>query len=177
MNKTSNLTLSGLTMLIAGIILYMSEQIGISMAKILIPILFILSGGFAIRFSKYSKLPIIAQQYHKIQGIGLIIFALLIIGLPNTLVSFLMIITYFVIMFGIFEITFALNVLSSKHKINTNILISRLSAGAISLIGGFILLLTTLKDEFKGMSIASILIIISGISIIYFAQYLKKLNL
>ena len=176
MNETTDLTLSGLTMLIAGLLLYLSEQIGIYTAKILIPILFILSGIFAIRFSNNSNLPKIAKLYHKIQGISLILFAFLIIALPNTLQSFLMIVTYFVLMFGIFELTFALNALSSKHKINTNILISRLVAGAINLIGGFILLLTTLNDEFKGISIASILIIIGGFSIIYFAQYLKKLK-
>ncbi len=128
-------------------------------------------------FSNYDKLPKIAKQYHLLQGIGLIAYGVILYMGADSLKSFLMISTYFVLMYGLFEIFFIFGVLSSKHKINKGILMSRIVAGGLNLIGGFILLMTTLSNEIDGLLMARILIMIAGIGIAIFARKLAKSDL
>lgn len=177
MNKIFYLAFSGLIMLAAGILLYLSDGLlGIENAKIIIPALFIASGVSAIIFSGYDKLPKIAKKYHIAQGAGLIVFAVCMATIPESLKSFLMVVSYFVLMYGLFEIIFTFGVLGSNHKINKRIMMSRIVAGVLNLIGGFVLVLTSLKDEATGLTIASILIIIAGASIAIFAFRLRKME-
>ncbi|WP_147405053.1 hypothetical protein [Aquimarina sp. AD10] len=173
MNKIFYIAFSGLIMLASGIFLFLSSKIGVEIIKILVPLLLLLSGISAIVFSKYEKIPRIAQQYHIIQGVGLVAYAIILFFLANSLPSFLMITTYFVIMYGLFEIIFIFGVLNAKHTINKSILMSRAIAGGLNLVGGFFLLLASLNDEIQGLSIAALLISIGGLSIAIFAHKLS----
>ncbi|WP_271766635.1 hypothetical protein [Aquimarina algiphila] len=173
MNKTMYLTFSGLMMIAAGLILFFSEKIGIPNSKILTPAFMIFAGICSFIFSKYDKLPKIANQYHILQGLGLIIYGAIVATSVNSLKSFLMVSTYFILMYGLFEIVFAFAVMTSSYKINKGILMSRLVAGGLNLLGGFILLMATLNNEMEGLLITSLLIIIGGISLVVFARKIR----
>lgn len=174
MNKIFYLTLSGLVLLVTGILLFFSDEIGIELNKILIPLSLLISGVSAVVFSKNEKLPKIASQYHAFQGFGLAAYGIILFFMANSLTSFLMISTYFVLMYGLFEVFFIFGVMNSKYKINKGIFMSRLVAGGLNLIGGFILLMATMSKEKDGLLMASILIIIAGFSIVIFAYRLDK---
>ncbi|WP_046757519.1 hypothetical protein [Kordia jejudonensis] len=174
MNKTFYLALGGQLMIASGLILFFSDKIDITVSKTLIPVFMVLAGLCTLLFSTYDKLPKIAKQYHFIQGVGFIVYATIIFALINSLQGFLLTTIYFVIMFGMFELLFAFGVLNSKHSINKEILISRILAGIVNLVGGFILLMMTFDDEKKGLFFTSILLAIGGISILIFSSKVRK---
>ncbi len=177
MNKTFYLAFSGLMLLAAGMVLFFSEQLGVRHSKILVPLFFIISGLAAMVFSNYDMLPQIARKYHIVQGFGMATFGSVVWALADSMEAFLLVTTYFVIMYGLFELVFSFGVLNSKHKINKGILMSRLVTGAINLIGGFILLLVTLKSPNSGIQIASVLITLGGLSLANFARNLRRMEL
>lgn len=166
MNKIINLTLSGLSLLAAGIVLLFSQNIGVSTSKIIVPILFALAGVLAFLYAQANKEHKIAKQFHLIQGLGLLIFSVLIAVIPDSLESFLRITTYFILVFGIFEITFIFSVLNAKEKLNKNILFMRLAAGIVNLLGAFILLLALLQDVSTALNIAGLLIALGGLGFV-----------
>lgn len=174
MNKTHYLTLSGLFLIAVGIILLFSKEVGIESSKVLVPISFGLSGIFSFLFSKSNSQHKIAKQFHLIQAIGILVFAAIIVSIPETLKSFLSITTYFILVFGLFEITYTFAVLNSKSTLNKNILFSRLIAGIVNLIGGFILMLTLFKNTLSALLVAGILILIGGLSMVWFSTKIKK---
>ena len=174
MNKTHYLTLSGIFLLVAGICLIFSKNIGISTSKLLVPASFALSGIFSFLFSKSNAQHNIAKQFHLIQAIGLLTFASIIVSIPETLESFLSITTYFILVFGLFEMTYMFAVLNSKSTLNKNILFTRLASGGINLIGGFVIMLTLFKDAISALFISGILIAIGGLNMIWFSVKIKK---
>lgn len=174
MNKTNLLTLSGLALLGAGIILLLSESIGITTSKILVPAFFAIASIFTFLFSQANKQNRIARQFHLAQSIGLLTFTILIAMIPQSLASFLSFSTYFIMFFGLFEIIFIFSVLNTKTPLNKGILLSRLAAGATNLIGGFILLLTLFQNTKNALTIAGILIIIGGIGFLFYAYKINN---
>lgn len=170
MKKTTYLALSGLMIICAGLTLFFSDKLGVHISKVLTPIFIILAGVFSFLFSKYKEIPSIAKQYHLAQGIGLITYGVVVWSLVNSLESFLMFTTYFIMSFGLFELLFSSAVLTSKFKFNKKILMSRLVAGGINVIGGFILLMATLDNVMDGLLAASVLLIIGGLSLFIFSR-------
>ncbi|WP_299365798.1 hypothetical protein [Winogradskyella sp.] len=170
MKQTMYLAFSGLMMICAGLTLFFSDQLGVQTSKIVMPICMVLAGIGSFLFSKHKELPKVANQYHMAQGVGLIIYGVIVGSSVNSLESFLLTTTYFIVAYGLFELLFAFTVLSSKHKINKRILMSRLIAGAVNLIGGFILLMATMDNVMDGLLTASILVILGGISLLVFSR-------
>ena len=85
MNKINYLTFSGASMALAGITMLISESIGISIAQILVPLLFITGGIFAYLFAQANQQHKLANQYHLLQAIGLCLFGVLIATMPDNL--------------------------------------------------------------------------------------------
>ena len=170
MNKIYFLAFSGLMMILAGLILLFFEKLGVQISKILMPLCMVVAGISIFLFSKYRELPRIATQYHMAQGLGLVVYGILVLSSANSIDNFLLITTYFIIAYGLFELVFAFGVLGSDHTIKKDILMSRLLAGGLNLIGGFVLLMATLNSVSNGLMIASILIVIGGISLIIFSR-------
>ncbi len=176
MNKINYLTFSGIAMAIAGALMLTSESIGIGTAKFLVPLMFAIGGVLAYMFANANKQHKLANQYHAAQGIGMIIFAVIIgLGAEN-LGDFLKYITYFMLFFGLIEIIFAFMALNSSQKLNTGILISRFIAGLFNLIGAVVILATSVTDEINGLLIAGILVIIGGIAFIVFSFRIRKIT-
>lgn len=176
MEKINYLTLSGVAMGAAGIMMLISESIGIGVAKTLVPLLFATAGILAYLFSEANKHHKIARLYHLLQGGGMVLFAFLIGVIPQSLGEFLKFVTYFVLMFGLIEILFGFMALNSGIKLNMGILISRFIAGFLSLIGAVLLLATAASDEVSGLMIAGILTIIGGVGFTMFSFRIRKMK-
>ncbi|CAL2104587.1 conserved membrane protein of unknown function [Tenacibaculum sp. 190130A14a] len=173
MNKTNLLLLSGISMLLGGLSILFSHNIGITTSKIATPILFIISGLMAMQFANANKTHSIAKTYHLLQGIGMIAFAIAIIFLPTSLESFLTIVTFFTMVYGILEIIFSFSVLNTSHKLKMNMLIVRIISGAFNLIGGFILFMALLNNVKTGLTVAGVLIVSAGLSYTIFSSKIK----
>lgn len=172
-NKLQNLLFSGIFMLLAGFTLCISNEIDSSIVRIIFPVLIILSGITTFLFSSANKQNKKAYNYHLIQGIGLIIFGIISYLFFEKTETFELITVFFLIMFGFFEIIFAFNVLNSGEEINRNILYSRLIVGGLSLIGGFVMLMTSFSNSLTALYVAGILIAFGGLSLIIFSQKIK----
>lgn len=173
MKKSTSLIVSGVCLILAGITILLSESIGIGNVKIITPILFALSGVFNIVFSRANKALEIISRFLFIKGVGLLIFAIVISSLSDSLVNFLMYVTYFILMYGVLEIIFPFSILNSKLKIEKELISFSFIAGIVVSIGAIILLLKTLSDENTGLQIGSVLTILIGISNIIYALKLK----
>jgi len=173
MNKTFYLAFGGQMLVISGLILFFSDKLNLEITKIMVPACMCVVGVCCLLFSRYKKLPNVANQFHFAQGIGFIVYAIILVGLIDSLKGFLLTTIYFIIMFGLFELLFAFFVLNSRHKINKGILMSRIMAGIVNLIGGFVLLLVTFEDYNNGLLFASILFAISGISLLLFSSKVR----
>lgn len=176
MNKTNYLTFSGLLMCLAGALMLISENIGVSTSKILVPLSFAGGGIFAYLFASANKHHSLASQYHTLQGIGMIAFAVLIAIGPKSLDGFLQFVIYFMLLFGIIEILFGFMALNTGGKLKIGILISRFIAGFFNLIAAVLILATSATDLITGLMIAGILIILGGIAFVIFSLQLGKLQ-
>ena len=162
-------------MALAGILILSSESIGGEVAKIFVPIAFAVAGMLAYLFSSANPQHNIARQYHLLQGVGMIVFALTIGLGANDLSDFLSYTTYFILFFGLMEILFAFMALNSSQKLNTGILISRFIAGFTNLIGAVVLLATSATSAINGLMIAGVLILLGGLAFVMFSFRIRRL--
>lgn len=174
MKKTNLLSFSGITMLLSGLTILLSSEIGIQTAKIITPILFILSGIFSVLFASANKEFLVPKNFHTLQGLGMISFAIALIIIADSLESFLMVTTFFTMVYGLLEIIFAFMVLNSKKIIDSKIMIIRIISGVLNLLGGFALFMTALgKTPETGILIAGFLVLFGGLSFTIFAKKIK----
>lgn len=177
MNKINYLTFSGVSMCLAGIFVLLSENIGIDIAKFLVPTMFALGGILAYLFSEANKHYKLARQYHLLLGISMIAFAILISINSNGLEAFQQNITYFMAMFGLIEIMFGFMALNSKEKLNMGALGFRFFTGFCNLVGAVLILATSVIDEMNGILLSGSLVFVGGIAFIFFSFRIKKIKI
>ncbi|MCK8521803.1 hypothetical protein M0D21_09485 [Aquimarina sp. D1M17] len=175
MNKTTFLIASGISMALAGAVMIFSKDIGIGTSKVLLPILFLISGIATFLFAGANKQLKNASFFHKIQSVLFIVFAVVIAFLPDSLMSYLLYVTYFSLCYGLIEIMTGFSVLNAKGPIKMNMLVYRFISGLVNSIGAMILLLTALSNELAGLQVAGLLSVVGGLFTILFANKVKKI--
>ncbi len=173
MNKVQNLILSGLTLVMSGIVMLISDSIGIGLAKFLVPFLFITSGVFAILFAKANLETKIPFQYNVFQGTVLILFGLIIGIATKSLDIFLSCSTYFIMFIGLFDIFYGFALLNSGFNWTWKKLLFKTIAGFLGLLGSVAILATSITDQYSGLMITGIVTILMGIETIVFATKIK----
>tara|TARA_B110001469_G_scaffold41646_1_gene41151 strand:- start:3161 stop:3661 length:501 start_codon:yes stop_codon:yes gene_type:complete len=141
MKKILNLTLSGVLLIAAGVLMLVAEKIGLQISKMIIPLLFALSGVLCLLFYSANKKYKIPSQFQFLQGLGLITYAIVIFLFPKSLLQFLMVTSCFIMLFGITEIGFSFSVLNSSSKTFKEPLVFRI-------IGGFVIAFAALLARF-----------------------------
>ena len=172
MKGLQNLQATGLCIIFSGTVMIFAEEIGIEFSKILIPALFAIAGIMAILFARSNKDNSKARQYHLIQGVGIIIFSILIAFFADSLGMFLNHLSFFVLFFGILEFTIAFSALNSS-EINWKILVFRFIGGVLGFFGGFVLIMTSFSSPLKTVLLAGIFTITWGASLIMFSVKAK----
>lgn len=176
MNKLQNLILSGVTLLLSGIVMLASDSIGVDTAKILIPILFIASGVFAILFANANPQAKRPAQYHILQGVLLILFGLILGFGAKSLGDFLSYATYFIMFIGLFDIILSFTLVNSDFNLTWGKLLFKVFGGFFGLIGSVAILATSITDQYSGLTITGIVTILMGIGTIIFASKLKTVS-
>lgn len=175
MKKTQNLYLSSVTLLIAGIVMIISNKIGVEISKILVPILFISTGIFNILFGKANLEQKTAAQYFILQGIALIIFGLSIGFGANNLESFLSYVTYFIMFIGLSDIIFSFVLVNSQLNWTWGRLLFKTAVGFIGLTGGVAILATSAYyGTYSGLMTTGAVTILLGIGTVIFASKAKQ---
>lgn len=176
MKKTKNLIISGIALSISGLVLLAIEIIGIEAAKVLFPLLFIISGAFSIIFGTANTGMKKPAQYHLFQGGAFVLLALVVGGFTNSLGGFLKYATYFILFFGIFDIIHGFFLLTSKFNLTWKVLVFKFFGGLFGTAGGVAILATSLSTNYyAGLMITGMVIILIGIGMIVFATRIKKL--
>ncbi|SNZ01168.1 hypothetical protein [Flagellimonas pacifica] len=176
MKKLGHLNLVGLCLIVVGITIMTSKSLGVDFAKIVVPLLFVLSGIFSITYSRANKEVEVISKFQLIKGIGLLAFAGLLSFLSDGLTGFLMYTAYFTLMYGLLEITFPFAVLNSKNKVVKIMLGYRIIAGFAIAIGAVVLLFTTILNDDEGLITAGALTLFIGLSNLIYAAKLKGSN-
>ena len=176
MKKLQHLILSGVALSLSGIIMLASESISISSTRILVPSLIIASGIFAILFANAntnseSKRPI---QYLIFQGGIFVLFGLLCAFGAKNLTQFLSYATYFVLFTSLLDIILGFAIVNSDFKWTWGILTFKFIGGLMGLIGGVAILATSVTNQYSGLYITGIVIILMGIGTIIFATKINK---
>lgn len=176
MRKVTNLMISGVSLATSGIIILVSDKIGIDLSKILVPTLIVVSGVFAIQFASINREVKVAYQYHIIQGIVFIIFGLIIGFGAKNLNVFLKYATYFIIFLGLFDIIYGFALVNSNYNWTWEKLLFKSFGGFLGLIGGVAILATSITNQHSGLMITGIMTTIMGIGTIDFATKLKTIS-
>ncbi len=174
MKNLNYLMLSGFCMVAAGVSMLLSESLGVQVAKILVPLAFFVGGIFAYMFATRNRTHKVAYQYHLLQGVGMMVFAMLIFIFARDLGGFLKYVSYFIGAFGLIEILFGFMATSTGQSLSMKVLFSRLTAGFFNLVGSVVLLLVTLSNEYAGLMIAGVLVVLGGTAFILFANRIAK---
>ena len=174
MDRVNYLTFTGVTLLVAGLVMLISEKIGVGISKILIPLLFITSGIFSVLFLKAKTQIKAVGQYQLIHGVGLILFGVIFGLVPKNLGEFLNCATYFVLVFGFLEIIIGFTIVNSEINFKWGDLIARIFSGFFGLIGGVLILVSAAIDQFSGLIITGGITILIGLGVVLVSVKIKK---
>ncbi len=173
MKRVQHLTIGGVSLLLAGIAMIASGNIGIGIVKVLIPILFINSGIFSILFANANPEATVPYRYQMMHGVGLMLFGIVFGLIPESLGDFLYYATYFILLFGLLEITMGFALVSSTYNFKWRDIVVRFFAGLFGLIGAVLILATSATDQTLGLIITGVVTVLIGIGLIVFSTKVK----
>jgi uncharacterized membrane protein HdeD (DUF308 family) len=171
--KTTAL-LTGVLILISGIFIAIFSYNPSRAIQYVVVICSILGGILAILTARNSKGYEINLKYHWLVSIGLILYAIAIAFFANELSSFLQVTSYFLLLFGLVEFIFTFQVLNSRNRFGWNIMLYKLIAGAIAIIGSLLVLTTSLIDGNIALLFSGIIISLIGLSFVLVSKLLAK---
>jgi len=134
-----------------------------------------LSAVFAFITAAKNKNSEIRLKYHALQGAGMFAYALAILIYASTFEKFITITMAFLLYFGITEIIFGFQLMDYKRKIGMPVIALRMITGLLMAVGAVAILAIAFLDKNKSLLLAGILIALSGINFILFANATRKL--
>ena len=135
-----------------------------------------LSAVFAFITAAKNKNTEIRLKYHGLQGAGMLVYALAILIYASTFEKFITITMAFLLYFGITEIIFGFQLMEYKRKISMPLIVLRMITGFLMAVGAVIILAIAFLDKNMSLLVAGILIALSGINFILFANATRKLE-
>ena len=135
----------------------------------------LLSAVFAFITAAKNKGSVIRLKYHELQGAGMVAYAVAIFFYATTFEKFITVTMAFLLYFGLTEIIFGFQLMQSRTKINSSIIAVRMFTGLLKAVGAVAILGMAFLDKNNSLLLAGILIALSGINFIVFANVLRKL--
>ena len=134
-----------------------------------------LSAVFAFITAAKNKSREIRFIYHGLQGVGMLVYALAILISATTFEKFITITMVFLLYFGITEIIFGFQLMDHKRKIGMPLIVLRMFTGLLMAVGAVVILAIAILDKNMSLLVAGILIALSGLNFILFANTTRKL--
>jgi hypothetical protein len=133
------------------------------------------SAVFAFITAAKNKNSDIRLKYHELQGAGMFAYALAILIYASTFESFITITIAFLLYFGITEIVFGFQLMEYKRKISMPVIVLRMITGLLMAVGAVLIFAIAFLDKNVSLLVAGILIVLSGINFILFANATRNL--
>ena len=134
-----------------------------------------ISAVFAFITAAKNKNAEIRVKYHELQGAGMVAYALAILIYASTFEKFITITMAFLLYFGITEIIFGFQLMQYKRKISMPVITLRMITGVLMAVGAVVIFSIAFLDKNMSLLVAGILIALSGINFILFANATKDL--
>ena len=134
-----------------------------------------LSAVFAFITAAKNKNSEIRLKYHELQGAGMFAYALAILIYASTFESFITITMAFLLYFGITEIVFGFQLMEFKSKIRMPVIVLRMITGLLMAVGAVLIFAIAFLNKNVSLLVAGILIVLSGINFILFANATRNL--
>ncbi len=134
-----------------------------------------LSATFAFITAAKNKSTEIPLKYHGLQGAGMFAYALAILIYASTFEKFITVTMAFLLYFGITEIIFGFQLMDYKRKIGMPMIVLRMVTGFLMAVGAVVILAIAFLDKNMSLLAAGILIVLSGINFILFANATRRL--
>lgn len=176
MTRYQPLTLYGIIIALKGIIIASLAYNPSRVIQYIVAAGLFLSAIFAFIASYKNRHQIIPVQYHALQGLGLIVFAIAIVIYAHTLERFIYVTTYFLLYFGISEIIIGFRLLISPQKANFQLILFRAIIGLLTTLGAILVLTTSYINPNIALLGSGIAFIFGGAGFILFAKILKNLS-
>lgn len=135
-----------------------------------------LSAVFAFITAAKNKKSEIRLKYHELQGAGMVAYALAILIYASTFEKFITVTMAFLLYFGLTEIIFGFQLMDYKRKISITVIVLRMITGVLMAVGAVIILAIASIDKNMSLLVTGILIALSGINFILFANATRKLS-
>ena len=121
---------------------------------------------------KYLNVP---YTYHLLHAGGFLIYGTVILFLGTTSENFLYFTTFFLLYYGISEITFCFQlVMLKRDDINYRLMIYRVVIGLMIGVGSFIIFMIATKDQKDALLASGIVFVFCGINLFLFRTVLKN---
>ena len=175
MTRFQSQVIYGLLILITGTII---ASLSYSPSRIIQYVLaagIFLSAVFAFITAAKNKSTEIPLKYHGLQGAGMLVYALAILIYASTFEKFITVTMAFLLYFGITEIIFGFQLMDHKRKIGMQVIVLRMITGFLMAVGAVIILAIAFLDKNMSLLVAGILIALSGINFILFANATRRL--
>ena len=170
----SQVTYGLLIFITGGIIAFLSYSPSRATQYVLSAGIFI-SSIFAFITVAKNKDSVIRLKYHELQGVGMFAYALAIIFYASTFEKFITVTMAYLLYFGLTEIILGFQLLQYKRRISTSIMAMRMITGFLMAVGAVAILARSFLDKNSSLLLAGILIALSGINFILFANAYRKL--
>ena len=105
----------------------------------------------------------------------MLVYALAILISATTFEKFITITMVFLLYFGITEIIFGFQLMDLKRKIGMPLIVLRMFTGLLMAVGAVVILAIAVLDKNMSLLVAGILIALSGLNFILFANITRKL--
>ena len=175
MTRFQSQVVYGLLILITGaIIAFLSNNPSRTIQYVVAAGIF-LSAVFAFITAAKNKNSEIRLKYNALQAAGMFAYALAILIYASTFEKFITITMAFLLYFGITEIILGFQLMDYKRKISMPVIVLRMITGFLMAVEAVVILAIAFLDKNMSLLVAGILIALSGINFILFANATRRL--
>jgi hypothetical protein len=118
----------------------------------------------------------IPLKYNRMLGAGMLVYALVVLFYASTFERFTVTTMVFLLYFGITELLFGFGLMAYKTKISLIAISARMILGFLMSIGAVLILALAINNKNVSLLFAGLLIFLSGISFIWFANFTRRLG-
>lgn len=168
--------LYGILILITGVIVVSLSYNSSRLIQYTVGTGMFLASIFALVASFKVNRLMIPKQYNGFLGLGTMVYALTILVYAATFERFITVTMIFLLYVGITELLFGFQLMAYKTRISMTVNALRMIPGFLMTIGSVIVLMMANLDRSSSLLSVGIIIVLSGINLIWFTRITKRLG-
>lgn len=166
--------LTGIFLLIAGVFIALFSYNPSPVIGYVVAICSLLAGISAIMVGSKSVDSVLSLKSQRLIGVGLIVYAIAVAFYVGDLRSFLIITSFFLLLYGVVEIIFSFGVLNQRGRPGWNVILFKVITGFVASIGAMWILIVAPEDANIALLFSGLVIFLIGVSFMMVSPYLGK---